>query len=73
MINWEGAEICYYLNGESYSIGLSDVQFAIVAKILGLELNQDGSITCFSDESLRQFASMKSNPLKFQGVKKERF
>ena len=44
MIDWEGAELCYYYNGESHGIDLSDTQFAIVAKILGLEMNHDGSV-----------------------------
>lgn len=66
MINWEGAEICYYYNGESHSIDLSNMQFAIVVKILGLKLNKDGSINCFSDDTLEQFTRMKGNPLKLQ-------
>ncbi len=63
-MNWEGAELCYYCNGESHGIDLSDTQFAIIAKILGLEINKDGSISCFSDETLKKFVSMKSNPLR---------
>ena len=55
MIDWEGAELCYYYNGESHGIDLSDTQFAIVAKILGLEINHDGSVNCFSDETLKRF------------------
>ena len=46
-MEWEGAELCYYINGESHGIDLSDTQFAIVAKILGLEINPDGSVNCF--------------------------
>lgn len=64
MIDWEGAEISYYYNGESYSIGLSDIQFAIIAKILGLEIKEDGSVKCFSDETLLKFTKIKGNPLK---------
>lgn len=66
MIDWEGAELCYYFNGESHAIDLSNVQFAIVAKILGLEIREDGAVRCFSDESLKQFMKMKSNPLNLQ-------
>lgn len=66
MINWEGAELCYYYNGESYGIDLSDIQFVIVAKILGLEINPNGSVNCFSDETLKRFAEMKENPLRFR-------
>ena len=63
-MDWEGAELCYYYNGESHGIDLSDTQFAIIAKILGLEINQDGSISCFTDDTLKKFVSMDSNPLR---------
>lgn len=68
MINeWEGAELCYYCNGESSAIALSDTQFAIVAKILGLEINQnDGSVKCFSDKTLKFFTTIENNPLKLK-------
>jgi hypothetical protein len=66
MIDWEGAEICYYHDGESHTISLSDIQFAIVVKILGLEVNANESVNCFSDETLKQFLTMKGNPLNLQ-------
>lgn len=62
-MEWEGAELSYYCNGESYAIPLSDMQFITVAKILGLNINGE-SISCFSDESLKSLYEMKSNPLK---------
>lgn len=62
-IDWEGAELCYYFNGESHSIDLTDMQFAIITKILGLRIQPDGSVICFSDESLNNIANMKGNPL----------
>ena len=65
-IDWEGAEICYYYNGESHALGLSDIQFAIILKLLGIQINEDGSINCFTDETLKKFMSMKSNPLAFK-------
>lgn len=68
MVDWEGAEICYYYNGESHSMGLSDIQFAIVAKILGLEINEDGSINCFSDETLITLTKIKNNPLRLKKI-----
>lgn len=68
MIDWEGAELCYYYNGESHGIDLSDTQFAIVAKILGLEINHDGSVNCFSDETLKRMTGMDSNPLKLKKI-----
>lgn len=67
MIDWEGAEICYYYNGESHSIDLSDAQFAIVAKILGLKITPYG-VNCFSDETLKKITEMKGNPLKLEEI-----
>lgn len=66
-MNWEGAELCYYIDGESNAISLTDTQFAIVAKILGLEITEDG-VRAFSDDTLKKLFEMKSNPL--QLVKK---
>lgn len=63
MKNWEGAELCFYVNGESESIPLSDIQFALIIKLLGLSRTCDG-IECFSDNTLKQFAQMRGNPLK---------
>ena len=65
---WEGAEICYYATGESYTVGLSDVQFAVVAKILGLSVQKDGTVNCYSDETLKQFTQMNGNPLRLREV-----
>lgn len=66
MIDWEGAEICYYFNGESHSIDLTNAQFAIVAKILGLEIRKDGSVQCYSDDTLERLITMKGNPLRLR-------
>lgn len=66
MVDWEGAELCYYVNGESHEIALSDAQFAIVTKILGLETHPDGTMYCFSDDVLKQFTTMKGNPLRLE-------
>ena len=62
-MNWEGAELCYYCDGESYEVELSDVQFAVIIKMLGLRMSGN-SITCFSDGTLERFMSMDGNPLK---------
>lgn len=62
---WEGAELCYYKDGESNAISLSNVQFAIIGKILGLKITKDG-VSCYSDNTLLQLAEMKGNPLKLQ-------
>lgn len=66
MIDWEGAELCYYYDGESHAIDLSDVQFAVITKILGLELQPNGEVNCFSDETLKRFIEMDKNPLKLK-------
>ena len=67
MINeWEGAELCYYCNGESNAIALSDTQFAIIVKILGLEINADESVNCFSDKTLKFLATIDNHPLKMK-------
>ena len=66
MIDWEGAELAYYFNGQSHAVSLSDAQFAVVAKILGLQIREDGAIRCFSDETLKGFLEMKGNPLRLQ-------
>jgi hypothetical protein len=62
--NWNGAEILYHFNDESHSFELSDTQFAIIIKILGLTLNRDGSVSCYSDLTLNQLMNMNGNPLK---------
>ena len=66
MIDWEGAELCYYFNGESHSFSLRDMQFAVIAKIMGLEIREDGAIRCFSDDSLKTLMNMNGNPLKLK-------
>lgn len=66
MIDWEGAELCWYYNGESYGISLSNTQFTMVIKILGLEINADESVNCFSDKTLKFLATIDNNPLKMK-------
>lgn len=67
MTNWEGAELCFYINGESISLPLSDTQFAIVGKILGLEMT-GYRVNMFSDETLVKLTKMKGNPLRLVEV-----
>ena len=66
MIQWEGAELCYYFNGESHAVDLSDAQFAIITKILGLQFREDGAVRCFSDDALKRIVEMKGNPLRLE-------
>lgn len=66
---WEGAELAFYIDGESYSFTLSDKQFECVARILGFQMNLDnGEITTYSDGTLEQFMTMKENPFRFKRV-----
>lgn len=63
-MNWEGSELCFYINGESYAISLSNTQFAVISKILGLSCdNEDNKISLFSDDTLKRFTKMTGNPL----------
>ena len=64
-VKWEGAEITVYCNGKNCCIDLSPTQFAIVAKILGLQLIGN-EISYFSDDTLNQFAKMQGNPLRLK-------
>ena len=65
-MNWEGAELCYYINGESNAVSLTDTQFAIIAKVLGLTIQADGAFSCYSDDTLKQLVHMKGNPLRLR-------
>ncbi|TQQ83134.1 hypothetical protein EXD82_10030 [Peptacetobacter hominis] len=69
-IIWEGAELCVYINDETNCIDLSDIQFAVIGKILGLEINPNGEVSCFSDETLLRLMKMSGNPLKLTVKKK---
>lgn len=60
---WEGAELNIYINGEVHSLPLTGTQFAIVGKILGLQI-AEAAITYYSDRTLAQFMDMKGNPLR---------
>lgn len=70
MNNWEGAELMFYFDGESHSIDLSDIQFTVITKILGLQYDPKQSIVKYlSDDSLKKFMEIDSNPLKL--IKKD--
>ena len=62
---WEGAELCVYINGESHSYPLTTMQVAVVGKILGLQITED-TMSCYSDDTLRQLVQMKGNPLRLE-------
>lgn len=64
---WEGAELCIYINGESYSYTLTDIQMAIIGKILGLQVTEN-SISCYSDDTLKKLTKIKGNPLNLQEI-----
>lgn len=65
------AELCYYVDGQSHAIALTDTQFMIVSKILGLKITQN-EVACFSDKSLQKMMKMKSNPLLLVEVKNQK-
>lgn len=66
---WEGTELAFYIDGESYAFTLSDKQFEVVARILGFQMDLDsGEITTYSDGTLERFMTMKENPFRFKRV-----
>lgn len=66
---WEGAELAFYIDGESYSFDLSDMEFAAVAQLLGFQMDLDtGEITAYSDEMIKKFMAMDGNPLKLKPI-----
>ena len=74
MINGEeviaGVDLTMYLGGgNSYTLSLSQVQTAIVIKILGLSLETEtGDMAFYSDETLKQMLKFKGNPLRLKEV-----
>lgn len=66
---WEGAELAFYIDGESYSFSLSDMEFAAAAQLLGFQMDLDtGEITAYSDETIKKFMAMDGNPLKLKPI-----
>lgn len=43
----------YMIDGNNINMSLSPVQLEAVARILGLEFKSDGTVACFSDNSLK--------------------
>lgn len=41
------------MDGNNVNMSLSPVQLDAVARILGLEFKNDGTVSCFSDDSLK--------------------
>ena len=59
----------YFGNGDSYTLPLSPVQTAIIIKILGLAKDgNDGDMSYYTDETLKQFLKFKGNPLRLKEV-----
>lgn len=58
--------ILYDDNGNNFSIDLTSTQLAIICKILGFKFYKDGTMSCFSDNSLENIIQMKGNPLHSQ-------
>lgn len=66
----EGVDLTMYFgNGDSYTLPLSPVQTAIIIKILGLAKDgDDGDMSYYTDETLKQFLKFKGNPLRLKEV-----
>lgn len=72
-MEWDGAELCFYVNGESHTISLSETQFAVILKILGIEYNENNNLIetkYFSDATLIQLTKMKGNPFNLKEFNK---
>lgn len=72
-MRYEGAElVIYFENGVIYDIPLNELQLAIVMKILGISIEDDG-YTQFQEQTLKSFIESDTNPLKrvFVEVKEE--
>lgn len=61
------AEIMLYdENDDTAGFELSPIQLELVCKLLGIKPGaQPGTITCYSDNTLKQFLNLKGNPLNF--------
>ena len=66
----EGVDLTMYFgNGNSYTLPLSSAQTAIIIKILGLSKDgDDGDMSYYTDETLKQFLKFKGNPLRLKEV-----
>ena len=66
----EGVDLTMYFGyGDSYTLPLSPVQTAIIIKILGLAKDgNDGDMSYYTDETLKQFLKFKGNPLRLKEV-----
>ena len=66
----EGVDLTMYFgNGDSNTLPLSPVQTAIIIKILGLAKDgNDGDMSYYTDETLKQFLKFKGNPLRLKEV-----
>lgn len=58
----EGIELTVYLNDESISFDLTPTQTEVIFKALGMQINnQNGTMTAFSDNSLKKHILPKVN------------
>lgn len=65
----EGAELnIYSTNGQDLSIDLSVKQLSVLIKILGLDLTDENTLSCFSDDTLNDLIKMQGNPLKLKKI-----
>ncbi|WP_160679719.1 hypothetical protein [Clostridium sp. C8-1-8] len=61
----EGAELTIYkTDGESFAFDLSPTQLLAICKILGINFDEKGNMTCFSDEGLKKFMEVTVDRMK---------
>lgn len=65
----EGAELNVYTQyGEDFSVDLSPTQLFVLIKILGIELSDNKTFSCFSDETLKKLIKLEANPLNLKKI-----
>lgn len=63
----DSAEIVIYdTEGNSITFDLNKLQLAMIIKLLGLAVDDDKTMACYSNATLEQFMEMKGNPLRLQ-------
>lgn len=58
--------IIYDSNGNNITFDLNKLQLAMIIKLLGLSIDDQNTMACYSDATLKQFIAMKGNPLRLQ-------
>ena len=65
--------VLYDENYDTIEISLSPTQLEIVFKILGIKTTgEQGTISCYSDATLKKLMKTKGNPLALKPIKEEK-